>query len=668
MATREEKLAFIRSNMSTPDGSAARPPATTREGEINFIRSKQSAPTESQNITEAESIARGVVQGVSYGFADEAAAVVETLWEKAKGDPAQFGELYKKHRDESRANFEAARKANPVSYGAGEVAGGVGSSFVPGLGVLNAGRAVGAAGRIGRAALQGGASGVGFSDANTASGVATAGAAGAAIGGTLGGVGSMFGFGKARPRAGLTSVVDETGNVFDQGVAQGAGQDVARAAQRLGVSPTKAMVTDDYITQGLEKSLAVSPTKAGDLVRASQERAMSGIRKATGEMLSDRTDNTAFEIGESVIDSVKDRLMTRYEPIKKAYEEIATHTTEIALKDKSKSAVARNMAKYASESFAPGTPQRGMMLELSDRLANAKTVDQVKQIRTSLRNQIGSLDPRVRHGFGPIMSKLDRLERNSILRAAVEATGKQGEGTKLAQDLINKSKGANKAYRELMDVAWKLGDRTKVSKSRTVTELLMDLDNMAPEQVGQKLFRANDQKLLGFIQKEFPESFELMRVQKLNDIYSKSLTDGSLMPRKLIREIEKFQPEVRKMLFGDKIGKLEDLKKVARAYPGPINPSGTSINQQFNQIWQPIVEAKEMARYGLYKSGVLPTVRDVTDTAARAGENATSAAIIPTTRQIVSGNSSSTLPAFTGNELDRDSGVPANYRVREDEY
>ncbi len=138
-----------------------------------------------------ESGLRGAAQGASLGFADEATGGLEALWDAAKGDPKTFGELYKQHRDESRANYQAAEQANPKTFMAGQLGGGAATLLVPGLGAAE-GAGLGAT--LGKAALQGGLTGLGSSEATNAGGLAKDTAVGAGIGGALGGVG--YGLGK----------------------------------------------------------------------------------------------------------------------------------------------------------------------------------------------------------------------------------------------------------------------------------------------------------------------------------------------------------------------------------------------------------------------------------------------------------------------------------------
>lgn len=119
---------------------------------------------EEPKISEVESFGRGVAQGSSLGFADEISGGVEALWAKAKGNPEEFGKLYKKYRDESRENFKTASKVNPGSFTSGEFAGGVGTAFVPGLGIAKGAKIADVAIKSGQI---GAAMGIGYSEGET---------------------------------------------------------------------------------------------------------------------------------------------------------------------------------------------------------------------------------------------------------------------------------------------------------------------------------------------------------------------------------------------------------------------------------------------------------------------------------------------------------------------
>jgi hypothetical protein len=144
------------------------------------------APAEDSSVSQVQSAARGFAQGASLGFADEVTGGAEALWDKAKGNTTEFAKLYKQHRDESRQNYKKAQEANPVSYGSGELGGGIATAVLP----------FGSTATVAKAALTGaklGAiAGLGASEADNVGGMAkdtliggATGAAGGAIGKSL---------------------------------------------------------------------------------------------------------------------------------------------------------------------------------------------------------------------------------------------------------------------------------------------------------------------------------------------------------------------------------------------------------------------------------------------------------------------------------------------------
>lgn len=123
-----------------------------------------------------ESALRGVKQGATLGFGDEITGALESAF---------TDKTYRQSRDEARANDRAAEEAHPLAYGAGEIGGGIASSFVPGLGAAGAGAKLGAVAL--RGAAQGALMGVGSSEADLTQGDVVGVARDAAVSGALGG-------------------------------------------------------------------------------------------------------------------------------------------------------------------------------------------------------------------------------------------------------------------------------------------------------------------------------------------------------------------------------------------------------------------------------------------------------------------------------------------------
>jgi len=108
----------------------------------------------------------GLVQGATQGFGDELGATVGALGQVAQGAPAsEIGGLYGDNRDAIRKRLTEIKEASPTVYNIGESTGAVGSMAVPGAAGL---KALGAGAK--GAALMGGLSGLGRSEADLTKG------------------------------------------------------------------------------------------------------------------------------------------------------------------------------------------------------------------------------------------------------------------------------------------------------------------------------------------------------------------------------------------------------------------------------------------------------------------------------------------------------------------
>lgn len=132
------------------------------------------------SVSKTESFLRGAADAGLLGFADEAAGAAGAISDVASPNYS-IGDIldrYAANRDESRTNFKAAQEANPLTYLGGNLAGGLGTAFVPGM----------APATLGKIAGLGAVAGVGSSEENNLTGMAKDAATGAAIGGVTHGL------------------------------------------------------------------------------------------------------------------------------------------------------------------------------------------------------------------------------------------------------------------------------------------------------------------------------------------------------------------------------------------------------------------------------------------------------------------------------------------------
>lgn len=100
--------------------------AESRADKIRLLKLLQEKQNRQKPTGALEAGVEGAAQGLSLGFADEIEA----------GLKAAFGEDdYQTHLEKVRARLHKAQKDQPAAFTAGELGGGLASTFVPGLGI-----------------------------------------------------------------------------------------------------------------------------------------------------------------------------------------------------------------------------------------------------------------------------------------------------------------------------------------------------------------------------------------------------------------------------------------------------------------------------------------------------------------------------------------------------
>jgi len=237
------------------------------ERERAMAGNASSAEGAAPDIGYLESAGRGAVQGGTLGFADEiygaGAAGVDALKKMSVSDLVKD---YISNRDKYRSEDAAARSQNPKSYIAGDLAGNVGSLFIPGLGIAKgaglAKTALGAA-KVGGISAFGGSNKGLSEDGIDALGAAKDTAQGVALGGALGAAGHL-----AAP--------------YIAPVAKKLGKGVKRVAGFVG--GVKPDAVDDYLARSVEINKAPSKDdtvqKIFDVVDAKKQNLFDAKERA----------------------------------------------------------------------------------------------------------------------------------------------------------------------------------------------------------------------------------------------------------------------------------------------------------------------------------------------------------------------------------------------------
>jgi hypothetical protein len=267
--------------------------------------SKQPPPPQ---VSKTESALRGGAQGLSFGFADEATARLESILNKDV--------KYEKALEESRQAYRQAQEANPITYTGSEIAGGILPALIP----TGATQATGAA-SLGRLALMGAGtgalSGLGMSEGETVGEIAKD----VAIGGALGGGLPVLGRGIAKGVQSLKPIADEaiktsltgftgkTRTFLDQ--IEKNPEQVKRIEEKFAgdlqteVLPEISMKIDRFVernpfAQRAKANSKLSVEKIPENVRVNKKPAIDEIDKVLNVLKKDTVTNTSREAQETL--------------------------------------------------------------------------------------------------------------------------------------------------------------------------------------------------------------------------------------------------------------------------------------------------------------------------------------------------------------------------------
>jgi len=264
-----------------------------------------------QDPTMLDSLGRGLAQGFSGGFQDELGGAIAGLgrvagfkdlehgiengFERADGgasiDFDKIKDAYTNARDIERSRNNVAAAENPKTYMAGNIGGGVLQSVA--MPSLSAAGDAGLAANIGKGALQGGVAGAGYSDADSAEGLARDTAIGAGLGGGAG----AASYGAGRVLSKLPNA--ESGISKLASFASGVDEDAAlRQLQRP--TQVRAAQGDKFV-----HDLAIGAMAEAE---ARGQAAGQGVARAGKQFLENSGDLT-FENANKLSDKVSDFML-----------------------------------------------------------------------------------------------------------------------------------------------------------------------------------------------------------------------------------------------------------------------------------------------------------------------------------------------------------------------
>lgn len=551
---------------------------------------------------------RKVFQGLSSGFSDELAGQVEKFgrergivglggplkdvqWSGAEPtqDEATLEAAYQKGRDDERTRLKIDSEVNPGTSLVSEIGGAIASpvnKIAKGMSLVKGG------------AVLGGLYGLGSGESEGVGGMIKDTAVGA-------GTGALFGAGVDKLSKAIAPASQNIASKISPALEKKNTKEIIAAADRLGIKVTPGMLDDTGFVQRLEYTLANSPSLFGQSVARNQKAVLEKVDDAVLEATKDASNLSPHQIGDKFKSGLTAKVGERLDPIKAAFDDVAESTRAIGITDKSKQAIIRNIKEIPEVRLSGG---KGKVGEYLDMISNIKTADDAKTVSSLLSSEIRATQGKDKLVLMAIKDKVSTIETKSINRAALTAAKEAGlkgdAGKQIGKEIISDLKGARKGYQELASDLNAIAENTRVKFQGGPSAYLDRVESIPNEQIQRKFFNTENLRQLEGLKSKFPEEFQLLKQGKLQEIVENSLKpvsqgDAGISSVKFINEVNKINPEAKKLLFGDAVNLLKDIETVQRSMPKNFNPSGTGSQIGWSEALY--TNAKDAPNYLLYK-------------------------------------------------------------------
>jgi len=353
--------------------------------------------------------------------------------------------------------------------------------------------------------------------------------------------------------------------------------EIKSAAGTLGVPAFEEQLAADKGIQSFGRDLRASPTTVGINRAKAVDGALDSVENQVGEIITPGTPAmTDHELGQNLQQSMTDKFNAEYEPLKPIYDELQQNGKAVTLEPKDTETASKNLYKSDAIKLSPTSDQASFLSSAARDIGNLKTLDQIKAYGTLIAKEtIGK--PNLRYAASLVRNELDGLENKTVEGLATQLEGDPNFPPDLVEQLRNlpaQKALVDEKYSGLMNKMEEIAGAAGKSKTYGPTHILNFLNDLNPTKLANRLFTKKDPDFLQFMQETFPDELKSMVDSQKSKIVEKTLFDGRIDPSKVLKEVNKFSPEVQKVMFQP--GELEKLQ-AASTYLEAFGKGGTRV-------------------------------------------------------------------------------------------
>ena len=361
-------------------------------------------------------------------------------------------------------------------------------------------------------------------------------------------------------------------------------EQVIKAAKKLGVKPTPGQLYDSQLVKKLESALVQQRGKIGGAKLRSQiDDNIKVLKKEADNLVSRSSGKSAIEIGSEAKDQINKAVQKRlqsasdlYNRFEDAYGKAKADIQPIrdALDDlASRFAGTPELAKVKKwqKSIDKVTKKKVGKEVVKSREAQVKTIENLKEFRTSVGKLRASADPAERQIASRLYEAASKARSDSLVDAA-EFSGDLAEG--VAESLIRQADEIYSQTAKEVETLLTRGKKVKGGVKRAVEDFL---EKTSDESIVEKLIKSADFEKTDAIRKAFPEAFETLRIGKIDNIAARAAVKGEISPNRLSKIINSMSEPTAELILGKGAkAKGRALKTFLDSVPEKLNPSGTA--------------------------------------------------------------------------------------------
>lgn len=368
-------------------------------------------------------------------------------------------------------------------------------------------------------------------------------------------------------------------------------QETIEATRRLGARVTPAQVAESQAIQKAEEALVKGAEPSIGGVFSQLPKIVQKNKRIATETADDIVKNRSFiekfQAGERVGTELKREASAKLEPAIEIYQKYEEAFKDIKPDTTSLKELLTELAdefKFDDEAARVIKNQLGKV----DEIAN---LDDLKKFRTATGKLLR--DQKATRAAKQVYDEATQLRSKTLIDAA------EFEADSLAKaGAVDQSSALLKARDEIIEA-----DRIYAQTSNEVKNAVLGrkkpkggpketlqslLDKKEVDRINA-ILDADDPRRIAQIKKAFPDTFEILRQQKIEDIAKRAEINGEINPKRLAKMLNAMPTRSRVLLLGtDSAKKLRDLTTYLDSIPTPFNSSNTSNMAEFRSWLAPL--------------------------------------------------------------------------------